>query len=174
MFVEQAYCEALRIAIEFEQNGGMFYHQLIEKVSDPFAKKILIFLANEEIEHIRKIEAFNNSLLGKGEFDFETECDFGLSDRIQALVQERMKDADKNVAPDSNDLDIYDVAMLLEKKSYELYEQILSETEDENLETFFRFLLSEENDHYDLLAASKKYLEDPSYYFEEYGGWIFG
>jgi hypothetical protein len=32
----------------------------------------------------------------------------------------------------------------------------------------------EGNLHYNLLATTKKYLEDPSYYFEDYGGWIFG
>ncbi|HZD60604.1 MAG TPA: ferritin family protein [Anaerolineae bacterium] len=172
--MEQAYCEALGIATEFELNGEAFYRQLIEKVSDPFAKKVLVFLADEEIDHIRKIEAFNNALLGKGEFDFETECNLELPDRIEALIQARMKDADKNVSPNSDDLDIYDVAMLLETRSYELYEQILNDVEDERVETFFRFMLSEEKEHYDLLASSKQYLTDPSYYFEEYGGWIFG
>lgn len=172
--MEQAYCEPLQIAIEFELNGEAFYRQLIEKVSDPFAKKVLVFLADEEIDHIRKIERFNNSLLGKGEFDFETECNLELPDRIQALVQAKMKDAGKNISPESDDLDIYDVALVLETRSYELYEQALNEVEDERVETFFRFLLAEEKEHYDLLAFSKRYLADPSYYFEEYGGWIFG
>ncbi|MDI6716676.1 MAG: ferritin family protein [Actinomycetota bacterium] len=172
--MEQAYCEALKTAIEFELNGLAFYRQLIDRVSDPFAKRVLVFLAGEEVGHIRKIEAFNNFLLGKGDFDMEEECNLDLPDKIQALVQEKMKEAKKNVTPESDDLDIYDVAMLLESKSRELYEQALDENKDESVEIFLRFMLSEENEHYDLLFASKRYLEDPAYYFEEYGGWIFG
>jgi len=172
--MKQAYCEALRTAIEFELNGETFYRQLIDRVTDPFAKKVLVFLADEEVEHIRKIEAFNDSLLGKGEFDLETECSLELTDRIKTMVEERMRNADKGVTPDSNDIDIYEVAMLMETKSHELYEQALAEVEDERVETFFRFMLYEEKEHYDLLAYSKRYLEDPAYYFEEYGGWIFG
>ncbi|MBE0448796.1 MAG: ferritin family protein [Actinobacteria bacterium] len=172
--MEQAYCDALKTAIEFERNGEAFYRQLIGSVSDPFAKKVLVFLADEEVDHINKIEMFNDSLLGKSEFDFETECNLELPDRVQALVQAKMRDTDKNVSPESDDLDIYDVAIALEARSRELYEQALNETDNERVETFFRFLLAEEREHYDLLASSKRYLSDPSYYFEEYGGWIFG
>lgn len=172
--MKEAYCDALRVAIEFEHNGEAFYRQLIDKVTDPFAKRILGFLAEEEVEHVRKIEAFNDHLLGNGEFSFEQECSLDLTDRIQALVEQRMKDAEKNVEPLADDIDIYDIALTLEQRSYELYERALGETDDERVETFFRFMLSEEQQHYDLLANSKKYLTDPAYYFEEYGGWIFG
>lgn len=172
--LERVYCEALRTAIEFELNGEIFYRQLIDKVSDPFAKEVLIFLADEEVDHIKKIVAFNNSLLDNREFDFDTQCNLELPDRIHALIRAKMKNVDKNVSPSSDDIDIYDVAMMLETRSYELYEQSLSEAEDEQVETFFRFLLSEEKEHYDLLVSSKRYLTDQSYYFEEYGGWIFG
>lgn len=172
--MEQAYCEALKIAIEFERNGEAFYRELIAKVSDPFAKKVLVFLADEEIDHMRKIMKFNDSLLGRSEFDFDVECNLELPDRIQAVVQSRMKDANKNVSANSDDIDIYDVAMLLETKSYELYDQAVKEAEDERIELFFRFMASEERDHFDLLSDSKRYLTDPAYYFEEYGGWIFG
>lgn len=174
IYMEQAYCEALKTAIEFEQNGVIFYRQLIDRVVNPFAKRVLIFLIGEEFEHIRKIESFNNSLLGQGEFDFETECSLDITDKIQMLVQDRKNEADKNITPNSSDSDIYEVAMLLEMKSHELYEQALSEATNEKVETFFRFMLAEEREHYDLLAASKRYLEDSSYYFEDFGGWIFG
>ncbi|MCL6472011.1 MAG: ferritin family protein [Firmicutes bacterium] len=172
--MDEAYCEALRTAIEFERNGEAFYRQLIDKVQDPFAKEVLTFLALEEVEHIRKIEAFNNSLLNRDWFDVETECVFDLPERIRDLVQDRRQTVEKNIKPDSNDLDIYDVAMLLEAKSINLYEQAVSEAKEEQVETFFRFMLAEETEHYDLLASSKRYLADPAYYFEEYGGWIFG
>ena len=172
--MDEAYCEALETAIEFERNGEVFYRELLEKVSDPFAKKVLEFLADEEVEHIRKIEVFNDSLLGKDWFDFEAECGLDLHERIRDLVQEKRQGANKNVNPSSNDLDIYDIAMLLESKSFELYKHALEEPQDEKVETFLRFLLAEEGEHYDLLASSKKYLADPSYYFQEYGGWIFG
>ncbi|MDP2210890.1 MAG: ferritin family protein [Candidatus Aquicultor sp.] len=174
MLVEQAYCDALRIAFEFEHNGEVFYRQLVDKVTDPFAKKVLVFLADEEVEHTRKIVAFNDHLLGNGDFDIATECRLDLTDRIQKLVEDRMKNTEKGVEPLADDIDIYDIALTMETRSYELYEKALEEADDERVETFFRFMVAEEQQHYDLLANSKKYLTDPAYYFAEYGGWIFG
>jgi rubrerythrin len=174
--MQKAYCEALRTALEFEEAGAKLYESSINKVTSPFAKRVLEFLVKEEHEHIRKIEAFNASLLGKGEFDIAAECAIGVTSRIPELIKEYTKAEVEKVGPDSLDLDIYDMAMDMEKAGHEAYEKFLAEAQaanDELLERFFEFMVSEEEEHFDLLQASKKYLEDPAYYFLDYGGWIF-
>ena len=55
-----------------------------------------------------------------------------------------------------------------------MYAGVGDSTTDERLKRFFGWLAGEEIAHHKLLAESKKYLEDQSYYFEEAGGWIFG
>jgi len=172
--MDQAYCDALRFAIDFENKGEQFYRQSIETVADATAKKALQFLADEELGHIRKIEDFNNSLLGEGSFDLERECSRELPERIKRFVKEYVSDKAKEITSGSEDVQIYDVALDIEKRGYDMYKSIHVGNENAVLRQFFEFMAAEEIQHYNLLASTKKYLEDPSAYFEDYGGWVFG
>jgi len=171
--MEQAFCDAIQFAIEYEKQSQCFYQDALLKVKNRFAKQALEFLIAEEQTHIDKIIAFNQHLLGKAEFDLEKECVTGLPERTkQFLINFTHKE--EEVTDASNDIDIYKVAQDTEKKGYELYESVEKSTQDSRLKQFFAFLAAEEKNHYQLLEYSIKYLEDPSYYFEEAGGWIFG
>jgi rubrerythrin len=172
--MEQEYCEALKFAIDFEQEGRKLYLDSIERVKDPFAKRTLAFLADEESHHIEKIEKFNEALLGRGEFDVQAECRSDLPERVKEYVGQVVQEEAGKVSPESSDIKIYELALDMESASYKAYRDAFEENSDEKLRRFFEFLMHEEQIHYDLLDASKKYLADPSYYFEEFGGWIFG
>jgi rubrerythrin len=171
--MEQAYCEALQFALEYEHNGEEFYRRAVKDTRDRFAKKTLVFLADEEVEHMHKIERFNNHLLGQEEFDLEAECSPTLPGRISGLVADAKANS-KLEEPAQSDLAVYDLAMVTEKQGFETYMNYRNDSDDERLQKFFEWLAGEEIVHHKLLAESKKYLEDQSYYFEEAGGWIFG
>ena len=71
-------------------------------------------------------------------------------------------------------MEIYDVALDMEKRGYSAYKNAsIDSKEDPRVQEFFKFLAEQEIVHYKLLQESKKYLEDSSYYFEDYGGWVF-
>jgi rubrerythrin len=172
--MEQSYCDALTFALELERSGEKYYRAAAADAQDPFARKVLAFLADEEVEHQRKIEEFNLSLLGQGEFDLETECRTGLPERIQAFLKEHATPEEERTTA-ATEVDAYTMAMGMEKAGYDMYKAAREAGADNpQLARFFDFLMAEETKHYDLLASSKKYLEDPSYYFEDFGGWIFG
>lgn len=171
--MELEFCDALKFAIDFERKGRGFYLDAIQKAEDPLAKKTLKFLADEEVHHIEKIEKFNQALLGKGDFDIEKECHSDLPQRTKEYIDKATQDKEEKVSPQTTDIEVYDLALDMEKSSYDIYKDAFEKNSDEKLKRFFQFLMQEEQIHYDLLAASKKYLEDPSYYFEEFGGWIF-
>ncbi len=171
--MDQAYCDALRFAHEYEKKGEKHYREAAEAATDRFARKALVFLADEEVEHIRKIDQFNQHLLGGGEFDLESECALSLSDRVDTFLDESRHAGHIGKERDMTDIDAYDLAMKSEKEGYEMYASVEKSSMDDRLKQFFGFLAQEEQGHYKLLAASKKYLEDQSYYFEEGGGWLF-
>jgi rubrerythrin len=172
--VEQSYCDALRFALELERSGEKYYRESADQAQDPFARKVLGFLADEEVEHQRKIEEFNLSLLGQGEFDLDTECRTELPLRIQEFLKDHAA-APEGRTHAADEVDIYSMAMGMEKAGYDMYAAARdASAANPQLVRFFDFLISEETKHYDLLASSKKYLEDPAYYFEDFGGWIFG
>ena len=171
--MDQAYCDALRFAMEYERKGEEHYRSAAAAAKDHFAKQALTFLADEEIEHIRKIDEFNQHMLGIGDFDIDAECQLGLSSRVEDFL-ETAKGATSEEDRRLTEIDVYDQAMENEKHGYEMYASVETGTQNESLKQFFAFLAQEEKAHYNLLEASKKYLQDPSYYFEEGGGWLFG
>lgn len=169
------YCEALESALDFERKGEKFYRESIQKVEDKIAKKILVFLADEEKSHIEKIQKINTALNNNVEdFDYGTYCESKLPDRIKEHLNRMIEKEKSKINSQSSDITIYNLAMDMEKAGYEMYEKSYQQSADDKTRKFFEFLRKEEHIHYDLLASSKKYLEDPSYYFEDYGGWIFG
>lgn len=172
--MDQAYCDALRFALEYEHKGEQYYREAALSAQNEMAQKALVFLADEEVEHIRKIEEFNASLLDQTDFDLDRECTISLPERVDAFVAAAKKFPKPAESPTLTDLAVYELAMATEKQGFEMYAAAKEELGDERLKRFFGFLADEEVAHHGLLAASKKYLEDPSYYFEEAGGWIFG
>lgn len=172
--MDNYYCKALKVALEFESEGLSFYRDSIDKTNDPFARKALNFLVKEEEKHIDKIIRFNNYLLGKEEFDLNAECNSKVSERMHKLVSFVVNEPLEKITESSSDIDVYESAMELEKRGYELYEKFSREEKDKRVRQFFSFLVDEEAKHYNLLQNSKRYLEDQSYYFEDAGGWIFG
>ena len=169
-----AYCDALRFAIDYETKGEKYYRKAGNETKDHLARKTLFILADEEIEHIRKIEKFNDHLLGTSDFDLNKECELSLPERVKTFLSEVKEIAKTESQSELSDISVYDAAMANEKQGYEMYSGVRDSTKDERLKTFFSFLVDEEKSHYKLLSASRKYLADPSYYFEDDGGWIFG
>ncbi len=172
--MEQAYCDALRFAFDYESKGEKHYREAARNAKDRFAIKALTFLADEELEHIRKINEFNLHLLGEQDFDIDAECSLVLSDRVESFLDTSRHEGHMGRDRDMSEIDVYDLAMTTEKQGYEMYASVEKSSGDERLKKFFGFLAQEEQGHYKLLEASKKYLEDQSYYFEEGGGWLFG
>jgi rubrerythrin len=168
------YQKFIQFASDFEEKGNKFYLESVDKVKNVFSKRILEFLAAEELRHLAKIKLFSQSLTGKEDFDIDKETESDLSARARKFIQEFIQDRIKQITDTLSDIDIYDFALGVEKNGYNIYKEFFEKSEDEKLKKIAEFLMNEEKIHYDLLVSSKKYLEDPSYYFEEAGGWIFG
>ncbi len=172
--MEETYCDALRFAIEFEKKSEDFYLMAKNRVNDEFAKKALDFIAADEEKHAKKIQAFNKALVKDIDFDLESECTSDLPDQLNDFVDKTIVKEEGKIEADANDIAIYDVALDMEKRGYDAYKNTsLDDDEDIRVKIFFKFLADQEIVHYNLLKESKKYLQDSSYYFEDYGGWIF-
>ncbi len=168
------YCEALESAMKFEKRSRDFYQNSVEKVDDQFAQKTLGFLAEEEQHHMDNIRKVNQELIKESEnFDFVAYCTSDLPERIEKHLKEVVDRRSKKVWPQMSDLEVYDLALDMEKAGYGVYQDYYDESEDEKTKQFLDFLINEEKIHYELLQSTKKYLEDHSYYFEDFGGWIF-
>lgn len=171
--MEKFICDAIKFSIDFENRSEDFYRSAITQVKDEFGKKALRFLADDEVKHVEKIKAFNTALLNRDNFDLESQCRSDLPERLSDFLDEVIADKSKDINQESSDIDIYTAALSMEKTGYDAYIKAFEDEQDPRIKKFFKFLADQETLHYKLLAESKKYLTDSSYYFEDYGGWIF-
>lgn len=171
---DKFYCEALKEALLLEKEGKKFYEESLERVKNRFAREALNFLINEEERHIDTILRFNSSLLGKSDFDLEKECGVKADEKIKKLIELHVLDrVKKELKEAKTDIEVYEVAMDFEKRGYEFYRERAEKEENEKVKMFFEYLTQEEIKHYELLQQTIKYLSEPDYYFEDFGGWIF-
>lgn len=134
--------EALELAMKMEQDGEIFYRRLAEKATNRGFREILTQLANDEVKHLQLFQNIN-----KQQISFvKTEVFKNASKIFKRMIAE---DIMKNL--DSSQLDLYQEAVGLEKKSQEFYLEKASETFDENQRGLFRMIAAEEEEHYLLL-----------------------
>ncbi len=114
--MDEMYCDALKMALDFERENLNFYQQKLKEVTNPQAQKSLEFLVKEDEEHIAKILKFNFYLLGKIEFDDEKECSSELPIKVKELFQAIIDVTTGKISPTANDIEIYEKAMELENK----------------------------------------------------------
>ncbi|HEX3048754.1 MAG TPA: ferritin family protein [Bacillota bacterium] len=134
--------EALELAMKMEQDGENFYRRLAEKATNIGFRDIFTQLANDEVKHLQLFQNINqlqNSFV-------KTEVFKNASKIFKRMIAE---DIMKNL--DSSQLDLYQEAMGLEKKSQKFYLEKASETFDENQRGLFRMIAAEEEEHYLLL-----------------------
>ncbi|MBU1975012.1 MAG: ferritin family protein [Nanoarchaeota archaeon] len=157
--------EALQKAIEFEQKGRMIYEEAAGKTKNDAVAKLFEYLAEQEKMHedwIRKyvddqgIELPENSKEDTKEF-FKT--------TIGAFKEK--------IALSGDDISAYEQGMQLETESYEYYKEHSEKAEDPTVKAFLKFLMEQEQIHYDLLEQSKDYLSDPDLFFQRHEGWMF-
>jgi rubrerythrin len=132
---------SLELAITLELEGKRFYLQQADKAEDSGLKSIFHTLAEEESIHARilknKAETLPYELI-------DTHAE------IKNIFVEigDYKGIIKHI-PDA--ADIYRLALEHEKRSIDLYEEMLQEAKDEKDKKIFKFLIEQENDHYKVL-----------------------
>ncbi|MCM8762489.1 MAG: hypothetical protein NC929_04145, partial [Candidatus Omnitrophica bacterium] len=132
----------ISFAKEFEKNGAKFYIDMGLKTENIITKKLLYTLAKQEIEHLEAIENFiiKGQYLEKGkDRDIETEMKYFFRG-----LKRKDKVEDK--------LQVYSIALEMEKKGYLQYEKFYSEATDEKEAEFFKFLMGEEKKHIDAIV----------------------
>jgi len=125
--------ELLDKALGFEQKSEKVYTEIANTTKNPVTKRIFEYLAQQENKHAYEIAKYieDNSIESLGDTSSETQ------DFFKRTVTE-FKD-DLNASED--DTAAYQNAMGLEQEAYDYYEELLDETEDEDMKHFLKFLM---------------------------------
>jgi rubrerythrin len=134
---------SFEFAIKMELDGENYYREQAEKHKANGLYTIFLNLARDERKHAQILED-------------------RMKQQTPDLTETTSYDEYKNVFQEASDfqnaiketlgqLDIYYLAMDKEKKSIELYKEMLEEAKDEQDKEVFRFLINEEEIHFNLL-----------------------
>lgn len=153
--------QALETALEMEKKGYQIYTETAEKTSNPHVKKTFSYLADQEVHHIREIEDYVET--GKPPESLAGDEPDDVEDFFNQSVGEFKQEAE--LADD--DIQAYEVALDLEKKGYDFYQQQYEKTGEEAERDFFKFLMEQENSHYELFSKDLDFLKNPEDFFAD-------
>ncbi|MBN1823498.1 MAG: ferritin family protein [Endomicrobiales bacterium] len=147
----------LDFVLDFEANGCRMYLKLAARTRNLLGKKLFYSLAAEEIDHARKAdETFNAGETQKAPSLPAVEA--VLKDFFGKAVRSEFKKSGEST-------EAYELAMEMERKGYEAYENFLKKAKTEKEKSFFKWILNEEKEH--LSAIANVY-----YYLTGSGDWL--
>ena len=130
-------------AIKMEIDGEKFYKDQAKKYADSNLETICLLLAKDEARHAvaltNQYEHGNFRVNGLKDLDYEKN------------VYHDAKDLTSNIHVNPTQLDFYLEALKKEKESIELYEDYLKKTQDDAEIELFKYLIKQEQHHFNLL-----------------------
>ena len=151
--------EVIRAAKEVEKNGHRFYSTMAEKASDPTLKELFSWLAQDEVEHLRRLNQLESKYQDGSFIDYEEEFlpylnrfsddkIFPDAERLEAVLMN--EDAD---------IQALDMAIEAEVKFAEFFAKASSLAQSVDGREAFSWLAGEENRHAKILQERRaKYI----------------
>ncbi len=147
--------EVVRAAKEVEKNGHRFYSTMAEKASDPLLKELFASLAQDEVEHLRRLN------------QLETEYQDGaFADCEEEFLPYLRQFSDADIFPDaerleavlktaSADIQALDMAIEAEVKFAEYFLKASSLAQTDDGREAFGWLAGEESRHAKILQQRR-------------------
>ena len=141
--------EIIDIAIKIEKNGESYYREAIEKISNPSLKPALLFLADQEHEHIKWFERLKAEMKSTEGHQKVVEISAPM---LQSLVGDQtfsLDDADLSRLESVEKL--IELAIEMERDTIIFYQMLQSFIEDYDTLKGLDEIIAEENRHIELL-----------------------
>ncbi|MBL7068527.1 MAG: ferritin family protein [Candidatus Omnitrophica bacterium] len=157
---------AFDTSIKMEEEGRAFYIKAAGRSKNEFGKRVFEALADDETRHIAAIKKFCEVMAKKDETPelcVAMPRHKKINDRL--IFGKSKHELLKRVKPSADELKAYEIAMGMENDGYDFYKKIEEGTKDPNAKELYKFLLSEEEAHFDLISSTYEYLKDPKSWF---------
>jgi rubrerythrin len=143
--------EIYHLAIQIEKNGEKFYREALEKISNPVLRELIIWLADQELEHQ---EWFSKRKEGLGQKADDSDLEEAGNALLQNILGDQsfsLKEADLSSL--SSMADLLRMAVEFENDSILFYEMVGSFIEDEETSKKLQEIIEEERRHIELLQG---------------------
>ena len=137
------------LAIQIEKNGEKFYREALEKISNSFLRELIVWLADQELEHQEWFSKRKAALEDKAD-------DLDLEERGHTILQNILGDQsfslkEADLSGMNNVEDLLRLAVEFENDSILFYEMIGSLIEDKETSEKLHEIIKEEKRHIELL-----------------------
>lgn len=149
----------LAVAISMEVDLEQYYLKQAEINKNNSLHKIFTMLANDERQHANILRSKSQEL----NYDLKASETFVESKK----VFKEMKNFELEIKELPSQLDSFRMALDMEKKSIDAYNDILSETKDEKAKELFEFLIKQEEEHYKTIEQLVIHLTRPEEWVED-------
>jgi len=147
--------EVIKAAKEVEKNGHRFYSTMSERASDPALKDLFTWLAQDEVEHLRRLNQLESKYQDGSFADYEEEFlpylnrfsddkIFPDAERLEAVLK-----------TENADLQALDMAIEAEVKFAEYFEKASSLAQSDDGREAFAWLAGEESRHAKILQERR-------------------
>ena len=166
METKEELLEALKKSLRLEEDGYKLYSEGAKKITNSLGKRMMERLAQDEMNHIKKIKEIWEYVTGNKKEITIAEAEITEFDKILNRMKEQFKEAIEDLQEIGvDDQEIIDMALQLESHGHFFYEESAKKAQDEKVKKFYEMLAKEEKSHYDALQSVNKYLENPALFF---------
>ena len=148
-----------QLAINMEYDLEKFYREQAEKNKDNSLHAVFTLLADEEANHAKILKDNADKLTISLE-------DSNILSQVKPIFKE-MADLSSQIKDLPSQLDAYNLALEKEEESIKYYEDLLNKAREEESKNLLKFLIEQENKHYDLLEELIKLVKRPEEWVED-------
>ena len=149
--------EAAGVAVEMERKGIAFYQAAAQKMSDPFARRMFLSIAEDEKRHERMFREMA-AKAGVRPADVEEMNSGSPLQRIRTIFRELGRQVSEDLRPDDDQIQALDVAIGMEEASYKFYSETAETCADPKEKELLLLIANEENEHYRIFDDTRLYL----------------
>ena len=155
--------DAIRTAIQMEQEGYSFYLKAAAQTSSEMGRTVFKSLAADELLHLEVFQKLFDEKVGKEEWN-----NLITSGKKYADIQVFPKDLKRieGANPDTNEIDAIRIAMDSEKKAIEYYTKINQNVTSNEFKEIINEIIEQEKNHYSLLEGEFHHINSTGYWFD--------
>jgi len=145
-------------AMQMEQDGETYYRELAKKCPTPGLKRILNMLADDEVGHYNTLKKLKQG----------TPADIQGTEILNNAknIFMEIKGEDQGLNVEASEIEMYDKAIEIEKKSKDFYLEKANEVENQATKEILLKIADDEKRHQYLLKNTKEFLNRPQTWIE--------
>ena len=156
--------DAIETAIKMETDAIAFYGEAARKTSHPFGREMFKGFIKDETRHLKMLQDMFKGV------DFDVES-IRPKDTIKTVFSMLKDEMMQRVKAMENEMEAVNIALKFEKEGFDFYKESAVRAESTKEKELFEKLSVEENDHFNILMETQKFLENTGqwYMYEERG-----